>query len=131
MPRSPFMSRFFAPSFQGFQKDIERCLKSKGQVEKNELGQTVYRGYQTGLDEMFRTYIDEGAFAPLVAEFRKWNWEWDYDEHLLELTARLQQKGDWPLSRISGLPSLRSAEPITTRPERPRRRSRTRSLTSS
>ena len=46
---------------------------------------------------MFRTYIDEGAFAPLVAEFRKWKWEWDYDEHLLELTSRLQEKRDWPL----------------------------------
>jgi hypothetical protein len=33
----------------------------------------------------------------LVAEFRKWNWEWNYDEHLLELTSRLQEKGDWPL----------------------------------
>ena len=57
------MSRSFAPSFQHFQKDIERCLKSKGQVEKNELGQTVYRGYQAELGKMFRTYIDEGALA--------------------------------------------------------------------
>jgi hypothetical protein len=91
------MNRSFAPSFQHFQEDIERCLKSKGQVEKNELGQTVYRGYQAELTRMFRTYIDERAFAPLVAEFRKWNWEWNYDEHLLELTSRLQEKRDWPL----------------------------------
>jgi len=91
------MSTPFAPSFQGFHKDIERCLKSKGQVEKNERGQTVYRGYQAELTRMFRTYIDEGAFAPLVAEFRKWNWEWNYDEHLLELTSCLQAKRDWPL----------------------------------
>jgi hypothetical protein len=91
------MSRSFAPSFQHFQKDIENCLKSKGQVEKNERGQTVYRGYQAELGRMFRTYIDEGVFAPLVAEFRKWNWEWGYDEHLLELTSRLHEKGDWPL----------------------------------
>ena len=91
------MSSSFAPSFQHFQKDIERSLKINGQVEKNELGQTVYRGYPAALAKMFRTYIDEGAFAPLVAEFRKWNWEWNYDEHLLELTARLQEKRDWPL----------------------------------
>jgi hypothetical protein len=97
VPLSPFMSKAFAPSFQDFQKDIERCLQSKGQVEKNELGQTVYRGYQAVLEQLFRTYIDEGALAPLVAEFRKWNWEWNYDEHLLELTSRLQEKGDWPL----------------------------------
>jgi hypothetical protein len=91
------MSRSFAPSFQHFQKDIERCLKSKGQVGKNELGQTVYRGYQAELAKLFRTYVDEGAFAPLVAEFRTWNWEWGYNEHLLELTSRLQEKRDWPL----------------------------------
>ena len=92
-----FMSRSFAPSFQHFQKDIESCLKSKGQVEKNERGQMVYRGYQGELTRMFRTYVNEGALAPLVAEFRKWNWEWGYDEHLLELTSRLQEKRDWPL----------------------------------
>ena len=86
------MSRSFAPSFQHFQKDVERYLKSKGQVEKNEHGQTVYRGYQAELARMFRTYIDKEAFAPLVAEFRKWNWEWSYDEHLLELTSRLHEK---------------------------------------
>jgi hypothetical protein len=91
------MSRSFAPSFQHFQRDIERCLTSKGQVEKNERGQVVYRGYQAELTRMFRTYIDGEAFVPLVAEFRKWNWEWSYDEHLLELTSRLQEKRDWPL----------------------------------
>ena len=87
----------FAPSFQHFQKDIERCLSSRGQVEKNEFGQTVYRGYPAGLEEMFRAYLAEGALAPLVAELRKWNWEWHYDAHLLELTSRLQEKRDWPL----------------------------------
>jgi hypothetical protein len=46
---------------------------------------------------MFRPYIDEEAFAPLVAEFRKWNWEWNYNEYLLELTSCLQERRDWPL----------------------------------
>ena len=46
---------------------------------------------------MFRTYMDKRALAPLVAEFRTWNWEWDYDDYLFELTAALQQKRDWPL----------------------------------
>jgi len=87
----------FAPSFQDLQKDIERLLKSKGQVEKNEHGQTVFRGYPAALAEMFRLYVDEGAFAPLVAELRKWNWEWSYSDYLLELTARLQETRDWPL----------------------------------
>ena len=87
----------FAPSFQDLQKDIERLQKSKGQVEKNEHGQTVVRGYPAALAEMFRLYIDEGALAPLVAELRKWNWEWSYSDYLLELTSRLQEKRDWAL----------------------------------
>ena len=91
------MSTSFAPSFQDLQKDIERLLKSKGQVEKNEHGQTVFRGYPAGLAEMFRLYIDAGALAPLVADVRKWNWEWSYSEYLLELSSRLQEEKDWPL----------------------------------
>jgi hypothetical protein len=90
-------NRPFAPSFQHFQKDIERYLKSEGNVEKNEHGQTVYRGYQAAVALMFRTYMEKDAFAPLVAEFRTWNWEWDYDDHLLELTSSLQRTRDWPL----------------------------------
>ena len=43
VPLSPFMSKAFAPSFQDFQKDIERCLQSKGQVEKNELGRPLLK----------------------------------------------------------------------------------------
>ncbi len=70
----------FAPSFQHFQKDIERFLKSEGKCEKNEHGQIVYRGYQAAVDQMFRVYIEKEAFAPLVAEFRTWNWEWNYDQ---------------------------------------------------
>jgi hypothetical protein len=49
------------------------------------------------LVKIFRADIDEGAFAPLVAEFRKWNWKWNYDEDLLELTARLQENRERPL----------------------------------
>jgi hypothetical protein len=44
--RLPFMNRSFAPSFQHFHKDVERYLTSEGKREKNEHGQTVYRGYQ-------------------------------------------------------------------------------------
>ncbi len=91
------MSPPFAPSFQDFQKDIERYLKSAGKAEKNEHGQIVYRGYDAALSKMFRLYVDREAFAPLVAEFRKWNWEWSYGDYLLELTACLRRSRDWPL----------------------------------
>ena len=95
--RSPFMNRSFMPSFQHFHQDVEDYLKSEGKCEKNEHGQTVYRGYQPAFEQLFRTYIEKEAFAPLVAEFRKWNWEWSYDDHLVELTLGLQQARDWPL----------------------------------
>jgi hypothetical protein len=85
------------PSFQHFQNDIERRLRLEGKCEKNEHGQTVYRGYQAAVDQMFRAYIGKKAFAPLVAEFRKWNWEWNYDKYLWELTAGLQEAGNWSL----------------------------------
>jgi hypothetical protein len=91
------MNKAFTPSFQHFQKDIERYLKSEGKCERNEHGQTVYRGYQAALPQMFREYIEKDAFAPLVAEFRKWNWEWGYNDHLLELTECLQEARNWPL----------------------------------
>jgi hypothetical protein len=87
----------FAPSFRHFQKDIERRLKSEGQCEKNEHGQTVYRGYPSALSRMFREYIENQAFAPLVAELRKWNWEWSYSDYLLELTECLREGRHWPL----------------------------------
>jgi len=95
----PPMNRRFAPSLQHFQKDIESYLKSEGKCEKNEHGQTVYRGYPAALDRMFRVYLEQEAFAPLVAEFRKWNWEWGYNNYLLDLTVRLQEAGRWPLLR--------------------------------
>ncbi len=90
----------FVPSFQHFQKDIERYLKSAGKVEKNEHGQTVYRGYDAALSEMFRAYIEKEAWAPLVDEFRNWNWEWDYGNYLLDLTAYLHRSRNWPLLKI-------------------------------
>ena len=55
------------------------------------------RGYQAAFALMFRTYMEKEAFTPLVAEFRKWNWEWGYDDHLLTLTLALHQARDWPL----------------------------------
>ena len=93
------MKRSFAPSFRHFHNDVESCLKSEGKSEKNEHAQTVYRGYPAAVALMFRSYMDEEAFIPLVAEFRKWNWEWNYGDYLLELTSALQQTKDWPLLR--------------------------------
>lgn len=91
------MTKPFTPSLQNFQKDIERYLKSQGKCEKNEHGQIVFRGYPDALALMYRTYLDKGALTPLVEHFRKWNWEWNYDDHLIELTARLQKDRNWPL----------------------------------
>ena len=91
------MDEAFTPSFKHFQKDIERYLESAGKCERNEHGQMVYRGYPAAFAQMFRAYIEENALAPLVAVFRNWNWEWSYDDYLLELTARLQEAGNWPL----------------------------------
>jgi hypothetical protein len=91
------MTKSFAPSLQHVQKDIERLLTREGKREKNERGQTVYRGYQAAVDQMFHVYLEKEAFAPLVAEFRKWNWEWSYDNYLDELSARLQSTGHWSL----------------------------------
>lgn len=91
------MNKSFTPGFQQFHRDVERYLESQGKCAKNEHGQIVYRGYPAALEEMFRTYMEREAFGPLVAEFRKWNWEWNYDDHLLTLTSSLQQARDWPL----------------------------------
>jgi hypothetical protein len=87
----------FTPSLQHFHKDVERYLKSEGKCEKNERGQTVFRGYPAAVAQMFRTYLEREAFGPLVAELRTWNWEWSYGDYLLELTSGLQRAGDWPL----------------------------------
>ena len=91
------MNTSFTPSLQDFHKDVERYLKSEGKCERNEHGQTVYRGYPAAVARMFRTYLENEAFTPLVAEFRKWNWEWSYNDYLLELSSGLQREKDWPL----------------------------------
>lgn len=91
------MNKSFEPSLRNFHQDVERYLKSEGKCEKNEHGQTVYRGYPAAVAEMFRTYLENEAFTPLVAEFRKWNWEWSYNDYLLELSSGLQQEKSWPL----------------------------------
>ena len=101
MTKSPMsetaLRHAFTPSFQHFQKDIERYLESQGKREENEHGQIVYRGYPAALSLMFREYVEKGAFAPLVAEMRKWNWEWSYSDYLLEITECLQKAENWPL----------------------------------
>ena len=91
------MTEPFSPGFRHFQKDIERLLESEGKCEKNEHGQTVFRGYQAAVDQMFNLYIEHGALAPLVEEYRKWNWEWGYNDQLLVLTRRLQEACNWRL----------------------------------
>jgi hypothetical protein len=88
--RLPLMNKSFTPSFQHFQNDVEGYLKSEGKCEKNEHRQTVYRGYPAALAQMFRTYVEKEAFTPLAAELRKWNWEWGYNDYLLELSSGLQ-----------------------------------------
>lgn len=90
----------FAPSLRHFQKDIERYLRSAGKSERNQHGQTVYHGYDAALSQMFRVYVEKEAFVPLVEEFRKWNWEWNYGEYLLDLTGCLRRSRDWPLLKI-------------------------------
>jgi hypothetical protein len=90
------MPTSFTPSFKNFQKDIERYLKSEGKYEKNQQGQEIYRGYPAAVGFMFQLYMKEEAVTPLVAEFRKWNWEWSYNDFLLTLTAKLQETKNWP-----------------------------------
>ena len=92
-------AKAFAPSFRQFQQDIERYLEREGKCERNEHGQTVYHGYPAALSLMYREYIAKEAFAALVAELRKWNWEWGYNDYLLELTRCLQEARNWPLLR--------------------------------
>ena len=91
------MSAAFTPSLKHLQRDVERYLESAGQCEKNEHGQKVYRGYQAAFAQLYRLYMEREAFEPLVAEFRKWNWEWSYDDHLVELTSALHRRRDWAL----------------------------------
>lgn len=91
------MPKSFTPLFKDIQKDIERYLKSEGKYEKNEHGQGVYRGYDEALDLMFRLYMKEEAFIPLVMHFRKWNTEWGYNNFLLTITTALERVKNWLL----------------------------------
>lgn len=86
----------FEPGYKDFQRDIERYLTSIGQREKRPDGILVFRGYDDALSKMFRLYLDEGDLEPLVRHFRSWNWEYGYNDYLLELTEALKQQGDWP-----------------------------------
>ena len=90
------MNSTFTPTFRHFQNDIERYLKGEGKCETNEFGQTVFRGYEAAVPEMFEEYMEFGALAPLVAEFRSWNWEWGVNDYLERLASRLKEADDWP-----------------------------------
>lgn len=91
------MSKPFSPGFKNLRKDTERCLQCEGKREKNDHGQTVFRGYPEALDRVFRLYVQQRAWAPPVAKFRKWNWEWSYNGFLDELTGRLVDAREWDL----------------------------------
>lgn len=93
------MNPSFTPTFGNFQRDVEQYLRNAGKVGRNEHGQTVFHGYEAARDLMFRSYLQRGAHAPLVAELRTWNWEWGYNDILMEVTDRLTQAGDWSLLR--------------------------------
>ncbi len=89
------MPKPFTPSFKNLQKDLENYIKSQGKCEKNEFGQTVYHGYDAALSLMFKTYIKQEAFDSLTDHFRRWNWEWGYNNYFDRLTAALEHAKDW------------------------------------
>lgn len=86
----------FEPSFKDFQRDIERYLISIGKREVQKDGMIVFHGYDEALGKMFRWYVENNANAPLVKEFRRWNWEYQYNDYLRDLTIALKVQGDWP-----------------------------------
>ena len=90
------MTDKFQPSFDDFQKDIERYITSIGKRERLKDGKMIFWGYEDALKMMFRRYLEHGAFDPLVAHFRSWNWEVGYNDYLLELTTALVTRRDWP-----------------------------------
>ena len=90
------MTAEFQPAFKNFQADIERYIISIGKCEKSKDGFTIFRGYEDALKLMFRRYLDGEAFDPLVSYFRRWNWEWSYNDFLIELTTALSSRRDWP-----------------------------------
>ncbi len=89
------MTKPFKPSFKTLQKDLENYIKHKGRCDKNEFGQTVYHGYDAALALMFKSYIQEKAFDQLTDHFRKWNWEWNYDDYFTRLITTLERAKDW------------------------------------
>ena len=95
-PAGPTGPEPFEPRFDVFQKDVERYLMYLGNVEKGKDGQRVFRGYEEALARMFHLYLARGSLAPLVTHLRRWNWEYTYDDRLLDLTSALEERRDWP-----------------------------------
>ena len=91
------MAGEFQPSFTNFQQDIEGYLTSIGKREKRKDGLTVFQGYYDAEQMMFQRYLDKGAFGPLVAHFKGWNWDVGYNDYLFELTTALITRPDWSL----------------------------------
>jgi|LakMenEpi03Aug12_release.lakeMendotaPanAssembly.Ray.scaffolds.fasta_scaffold685831_1 hypothetical protein len=85
----------FQPSYRGFHKDIEQYLTSIGKREKQKDGMVVFRGYDDALSLMFRMYLEKNELSSLAKEFRKWNWEHQYNDYLTELTEALKKDKDW------------------------------------
>ncbi len=90
----------FEPGFKDLQLDIERYLASIGKRDTRKDGMIVFRGYDDALKLMFDRYLEAGALAPLANHFRAWNWEYSYNDHLIELTSALKKAGDWPNLRV-------------------------------
>lgn len=90
-----FVSDGFEPSFDDFQRDVERYLKSIGKRTRSRSGLVVFRGYPAALNVMFDRYLEAEAFDPLISHFRTWNWEYSYDDRLLRLTDALTERRDW------------------------------------
>lgn len=91
------MTDTFSPSFVKFQADIESYLVAQAKREKTKDGFIVFHGYDDALTVIFRRYLEEGAFDPLVAHFRAWNWQHSYNDYLLRLADALLRRRDWPL----------------------------------
>ncbi len=90
----------FQPKFEDFQDDVERYMNSLGTNLHTRDGTQVFHGYDDALKLMFRRYLDQAAFDPLVAHFRRWNWEVGYNEFLLSLTEALAERRDWPRLKV-------------------------------
>jgi len=85
----------YQPDFKNFQRDIERYLAHIGKREKRADGMIVFHGFPEAQRAMFDRYLEAEVLEPLVGEFKTWNWEYSYDDFLLELTAALEKKRDW------------------------------------